>query len=189
MGFLGAFRRGAEQRELAGHGVSLRFPVMEDHAQWAKLREQSRSFLVPWEPVWLDDELTAASFRQRIRRYRELSGEDLCYPYFIFRDEELLGAVTLSNVRRGVAQTATLGYWIGEPHAHKGYMSKALALLLPHAHSVLNLHRVEAACLPRNTASIRLLEGAGFEREGQARAYLKIAGRWEDHFLFGRVAK
>jgi ribosomal-protein-alanine N-acetyltransferase len=187
MGFLGAFRRGADQREIAGHGLSLRFPVMEDHDQWAKLRHGSSSFLKPWEPTWLDDELTAASFRHRIRRYRELTGEDLCYPYFIFRADELLGAVTLSNVRRGVAQTATLGYWIGEPHARQGHMSKALTLLLPHAHSVLNLHRVEAACLPRNTASIRLLERAGFEREGQARAYLKIAGRWEDHLLFGKV--
>lgn len=188
MGFLEAFRRGPDQRDISGQGLLLRYPVMEDHGQWAQLRAGSRAFLEPWEPTWPDDELLAASFRHRIRRYRDLIAEDLCYPYFIFKGDVLLGAVTLSNVRRGVAQTATLGYWIGETHSRQGHMGRALSLLLPHAFSALGLHRVEAACLPRNAASIRLLESAGFAREGHARAYLKIAGRWEDHLLFGRVA-
>jgi ribosomal-protein-alanine N-acetyltransferase len=187
MGFLASFRRSSEQHEMVGNGLTLRFPVMEDHAQWAGLRNRSRAFLEPWEPVWLADELTAASFRNRVRRYRELIADDLCYPYFIFSGDHLLGAVTLSNVRRGVAQSATLGYWIGQPHARQGHMGRALTLLVPHAFSGLGLHRIEAACLPRNAASIRLLERAGFSREGQARAYLKIAGQWEDHLLFGKV--
>lgn len=187
MGFLSSLRQSLGQREIAGEGLTLRFPVMDDHDQWARLRGQSRSFLEPWEPLWQDDELAASNFRQRIRRYRELIADDLCYPYFIFAGDELLGAVTLSNLRRGVAQTATLGYWMGEPHARRGHMGRALALLVPHAFSALALHRIEAACLPRNTASIRLLERAGFEREGHARAYLKIAGHWEDHLLYGKV--
>ena len=48
-------------------------------------------------------------------------------------------------------------------------------------------NRLEAACLPRNTASIRLLEKVGFSREGYARKYLCIDGRWQDHVLYGLV--
>jgi ribosomal-protein-alanine N-acetyltransferase len=187
VGFLDGFRRAPEGAVLSGQGVSLRFPAVEDFAQWSALRARSRAFLEPWEPAWPEDELASSAFRHRVRRYRELRGEDQCYPYFIFTGSDLVGAATLSNVRRGVAQCATLGYWIGEPYARSGYMSRALALLLPHAFSALALHRVEAACLPRNKASIALLEKVGFEREGYARAYLQIAGRWEDHLLFAKL--
>lgn len=173
---------------LTGQGVILRFPHTDDFPQWAQLRAGSRSFLEPWEPVWPADELSPSAFRFRIRRYRDLRDDDLCYPYFIFDGQTLVGAVTLSNIRRGVAQCGTLGYWTGEPHIRKGYMSRALALLVPHCFSALALHRVEAACLPRNAASIGLLEKSGFEREGYARSYLQIAGKWEDHVLYAKVA-
>lgn len=188
MGFLDSFRRSTDGATLSAQGVTLRFPAVDDFACWSALRARSRNFLEPWEPTWPHDELQQASFRNRIRRYREMRSDDLCYPYFVFAEKDLVGAVTLSNVRRGVAQAATLGYWIGEPHARCGYMSRALALLVPHAFSALSLHRVEAACLPRNKASIGLLEKAGFEREGYARAYLQIAGHWEDHVLFAKLA-
>jgi [ribosomal protein S5]-alanine N-acetyltransferase len=129
------------------------------------------------------------SYRNRIRRYRELATEDSCYPYFIFAaSRTLVGAVTLTNVRRGVAQTATLGYWMGEPFVRQGHMGRALSLLVPHAFGDLSLHRIEAACLPRNEASIRLLERSGFAREGLAKSYLQIAGRWEDHALYAKLA-
>lgn len=187
MGFFSNLRRLSDGAVLSGQGVSLRFPSVDDFAQWSALRARSRAFLEPWEPVWPEDELSASAFRYRIRRYREMRGDDLCYPYFIFAGEELVGRVTLSNVRRGVAQTATLGYWVGEPHVRRGFMGQALTLLLPHAFAALALHRVEAACLPRNTASIRLLQKVGFAQEGYARAYLQIAGQWEDHLLFAKL--
>jgi ribosomal-protein-alanine N-acetyltransferase len=190
MGLLESFRRPVEPRSIVGHGLVLRFPTMEDHAAWAELRQQSRAFLEPWEPLWPADDLTAPAFRFRVRRYRELVAEDLCYPYFIFSGQRrLVGAVTLSNVRRGVSQSATLGYWIGAPFARQGLMGQALSLLLPHCFTEHGLHRVEAACLPRNEASIRLLQRSGFEREGYAKSYLQIAGEWEDHLLFARLAQ
>jgi len=98
-----------------------------------------------------------------------------------------VGALTLSNVRRGVAQTGTLGYWIGEPHARRGYMTSAVRLMCDFAFRHLGLHRVEAACLPQNTPSIGLLRKTGFA-EGLARGYLKIAGEWRDHLLFARLS-
>jgi ribosomal-protein-alanine N-acetyltransferase len=172
-----------------GHAL-IRVPEMSDYEQWASLRALSRDFLTPWEPVWPANDLTRTAFRSRIRQYWRDIDDDAAYPYFIFdRDgQTLVGALTLSNVRRGVAQTATLGYWIGLPHARQGYMTSAVCLMLDFAFRHLGLHRVEAACLPHNQASMRLLLRCGFAREGLARGYLKIAGEWQDHLLFARLS-
>lgn len=170
--------------------VTLRVPDMPDHEQWAKLRHDSREFLMPWEPIWPANDLTRSAFRIRIRQYLRDIDDDLAYPYFIFdaKAETLVGALTLSNVRRGVAQTGTLGYWIGAPYARHGYMTSAVNLMLDFAFNHLSLHRVEAACLPHNEPSIGLLTKCGFEPEGRARGYLKIAGEWRDHLLFAKLA-
>jgi ribosomal-protein-alanine N-acetyltransferase len=174
---------------IEGAGVVLRMPLMSDFKAWAALREESRSFLTPWEPIWPAQDLTRGAFRRRMRRYNRDVREDSAYPFLVFRavDRALLGGVSLSNVRRGVTQTASLGYWMGEPHAGKGYMTAAVAALLPFAHGALGLRRVEAACLPNNVPSIRLLQRVGFRREGYAREYLCINGAWRDHLLFARL--
>ena len=168
----------------------IRVPDMGDYEQWAALRAQSREFLIPWEPIWPANDLTRTAFRSRIRQYWRDIDEDAAYPYFIFdaSGDVLVGALTLSNVRRGVAQTATLGYWTGAPFARQGYMTSAVRLMLDFAFRHLGLHRVEAACLPHNTASIGLLRKCGFAHEGLARGYLKIAGEWRDHLLFARLS-
>lgn len=171
---------------IAGQGVRLRTPQMSDYAEWADLRERSRAFLTPWEPVWPRDDLTRTAFRRRLRRYAQDIREDQAYPFFVFRvpDDRLLGGITLSNVRRGVAQTCSLGYWMGAAHAGKGYMTAAVRAVVPFVFETLCLHRLEAACLPHNMASIRLLERVGFQREGLARRYLCINGLWQDHLLY-----
>jgi ribosomal-protein-alanine N-acetyltransferase len=175
---------------IEGAGVLLRAPQMSDYAEWARLRMESRRFLEPWEPLWPEDDLSRGAFRRRMRRYAREMRDDLGYPFLIFRarDRVLLGGVTLTNVRRGVAQSASLGYWIGAAHARHGYMTAAVKALLPFVHGVLRLRRIEAACLPHNAASVRLLERCGFEREGYAREYLCIAGKWQDHVLYAHVA-
>ena len=62
-------------------------------------------------------------------------------------------------------------------------MTRAVRALVPFAFDALRLHRLEAACIPTNQASIRLLEKTGFTREGYAREYLCINGVWQDHLL------
>ncbi|HEY7243513.1 MAG TPA: GNAT family protein [Xanthobacteraceae bacterium] len=174
---------------IAGSTVVLRSPQMSDCVEWGTLREASRDFLVPWEPTWPADDLTRASFRRRIKRYGEDQRCDLAYAFFIFRkqDNVLVGGLTLANIRRGCAQAGSLGYWIGAPHARRGYMTAAVEALIPFAFTTLKLHRIEAACIPGNIASIRLLEKTGFKREGIARKYLCIDGRWQDHLLYARL--
>jgi [ribosomal protein S5]-alanine N-acetyltransferase len=174
---------------IVGDGVVLRTPQMSDYAEWASLRETSRDFLTPWEPTWPSDDLTRASFRRRIKRYFEDQRGDLAYPLFIFRksDNVLVGGLTLANIRRGCAQAGSLGYWMGASYARQGYMTAAVFALLPFAFGTLRLHRIEAACIPANTASVRLLEKTGFRREGFARQYLCIDGVWQDHLLYARL--
>jgi [ribosomal protein S5]-alanine N-acetyltransferase len=174
---------------IAADEVVLRPPQMNDYLEWAAVREASRDFLTPWEPTWPTDDLTRASFRRRIKRYFEDQRGDLAYPFFIFRrnDNVLVGGLTLANVRRGCAQACTLGYWMGQDHARQGFMTAAVRAVMPFAFGSLRLHRIEAACIPSNLASVRLLEKTGFRREGFARQYLCIDGRWQDHLLFARL--
>lgn len=167
--------------------VLLRAPSIGDFVQWARLREESRAFLSPWEPAWPPDDLTKVAFRRRIRRSQRDIRDGTGLPFLVFSPdgETLLGGLTVSHIRRGVTQSGVLGYWMGSPYAGKGYMSAAVRAVIEYVFDTANLNRLEAACLPHNVTSVRLLENVGFTREGYARRYLRIDGRWQDHILFG----
>jgi [ribosomal protein S5]-alanine N-acetyltransferase len=188
-----AFLRSSIGQESAfivrGRGLWLRPPAMSDYAPWAELRARSREHLTPWEPMWQRDELSRSAFRRRVRHYQREARDDLGYSFLIVRDgdEQLLGGLTLSNVRRGVTQAAVLGYWVGLPFVRNGYMSVAVGAVARFAFEDLRLHRLEAATMPGNAASIRVLERNGFRREGIAQRLLKINGTWEDHVLHALI--
>jgi ribosomal-protein-alanine N-acetyltransferase len=175
---------------LKGKRVTLRMPVSSDYREWATLRGESRAFLEPWEPSWAPDELGKPAWRYRLRRYREDYARGTAIAFFIFETGtgKLLGGVTLGNIRHGVSRSGHIGYWIGEKYAGQGYMADALELLAQHAFHTMQLHRIEAACIPGNTRSVRVLEKAGFTREGLLRSYLKINGGWQDHYLYALIA-
>lgn len=188
-----AFLRAGNATEwphIQGRGVWLRPPHIGDYGPWAELRAQSRAHLAPWEPAWPRDDLTKAAFRRRVKHYQREARDDLGYAFLVFEGEDdgLIGGVTLSNVRRGVTQSAMLGYWLGEPFVGKGYMSAAVRAVLAHSFEPLRLHRVEAAVQPANLRSVAVLRRAGFAEEGLARRYLKINGLWQDHLLFAILA-
>ena len=149
----------------------------------------SREFLTPWEPTWPADDLTRPAFRQRLRRYAEDVRTDQAYPFFLFRTEDnaLVGGLALANIRRGVAQAGSLGYWVGAPYIRRGYMTAAVRALIPVAFDLLRLHRLEAACIPTNSPRSvcwkRPASGARATR-GQ---YLCINGIWQDHLLYARL--
>ena len=168
----------------------VRAPEEADFGRWSALRAQSQSFLQPFEPRWPVGELTRPSFRRRLRRYAQDVRERQGYAFFIFErtGQELLGGLTLSNLRYGVSQSCSLGYWMGAPHAGRGFMSEVIPVMFPFIFGELGMHRIEAACLPDNQPSIRLLRRVGFHEEGMAKAYLKIDGRWQDHRLFAKIS-
>jgi ribosomal-protein-alanine N-acetyltransferase len=182
------FRPGRKLR-LETERLTLRPPTHADFRDWTALRDSSRAFLVPWEPAWAEDHLTRKAFTNRVYWAGRAIGQGTAVPLFLIRREDqcLIGAVTLDNIRRGPAQSSTLGYWIGAPHARQGYMREALEAVVHHAWTKLDLSRLEAACLPENTASRGLLEKVGFKYEGVAQSYLQIAGRWRTHVLYAAL--
>lgn len=175
---------------LIGTRVTLRMPVRGDFAEWARVREASREFLTPWEPVWTPDELEPSAWRQRLRRYREELRQGSGVSFLIFDNISgaLAGGISIGNIRYGVAQSGQIGYWMNKDFAGQGLMVDAVRLVLHHGFDTLRLHRIEAACIPDNRRSIRVLEKAGFQREGQLRSYLRINGVWRDHVLYARIA-
>lgn len=172
----------------------LRPPESGDFEAWAALRLQSSEFLQRWEPLWADDHLTRKGFANRVIWSQRSVAGGTALPLFLFRRDapvkgglELLGAITLDNIRRGPAMAGTLGYWIGQPYARQGYMREALQAVVHHAFTRMDLSRLEAACLPENAASRGLLEKCGFKYEGVAQAYLQIHGRWRNHVLYSNL--
>lgn len=167
----------------------LRLPQHSDYRPWSDLRRASTGFLTPWEPTWSDDHLSRRAFLSRVSWAARCHRLDTALPLFIFRreDSQLVGAITLDNIRRGPAQAGTLGYWVGAPYARQGYMREAIGAVVHHAFTAMDLSRIEAACLPENVASRGVLERAGFKYEGVAQSYLQIAGRWRTHVLYANL--
>lgn len=184
-------KRNVLQNEIRTDRLSLTRPLMNDFGQWASLREISRNHLQPFEPKWSTDELMRSSFKSRLRQVDADHNSGRGVHWFLkltAQQSDLIGGIAFSNIRRGVAQTGTLGYWMGAPHVCNGYMREALNAVCRHGFKTLGLHRLEAATIIDNHRSQRLLAACGFQEEGRARAYLKINGEWKDHILFSRLS-
>jgi len=175
--------------QLETERMTLRPPVHGDFRQWAALRDTSAQFLQQWEPTWATDHLTRKSFTNRVYWAQRSITNGTAVPLFMIRREDnaVLGAITLDHIRRGPAQSATTGYWIGESYARQGFMREAIEAVVHYAFSTLDLSRVEAGCLPENNPSRGLLEQCGFKYEGVAQAYLQINGRWRNHVLYANL--
>ena len=172
---------------LIGERVYLRAPRASDYTAWRDLRRASREFLKPFEPRWTESDLSQRVYNSRLKRGREEARAGTDYSFFIFTrsEDQLVGGITLSNVRRRAAQFVNLGYWMGHTFAGRGYMTEAVGLIIPYCFETLGLHRIHAAFLPDNRASRRVLEKNGFREEGYAEHYLQIDGKWADHVMFG----
>ncbi len=181
--------RARRKLRLVTDRMILRPPSHAEFRPWTALRQSSARFLKPWEPTWSPDHLTRKAFTNRVYWAQRSIAGGTAVPLFLFRreDDVLLGAITLDNIRRGPAQSGTLGYWIGEPFARRGYMREAIEAVVHHGFTDLDLSRIEAACLPENTASRGVLEKCGFKYEGVAQSYLQINGRWRNHVLYANL--
>jgi ribosomal-protein-alanine N-acetyltransferase len=170
-------------RELTD-GTVLR-PVQESDAPaLAAAFQDNRAYLAPWEPIRPDDFYTVAGQQEVIaRRQAELeAGTSL--PMVLAGKGGILGLLTFSSIVRGAFQNAHVGYWTAQRAQGAGLMTAAVATGINVARDDLGLHRLEAATLLHNVASQRVLDKNGFEAYGTARAYLRIAGLWQDHRMY-----
>lgn len=155
--------------------VELRPPTEQDRAGFIERLLASGELHDPWlepgEPAPWFDRLLA---RNRTETDRSLLVCDA-------DDGSIAGVMNLSQIVMGPFRNAFLGYYAFEPFAGRGYMRAAMPLLLRYAFEELGLHRVQANVQPANEASIALVRGAGFQREGFSPRYLFIRGAWRDH--------
>ena len=169
----------------------LRSPRASDGESWIAVRRASADFLQPWEPLWPSDHLTRQAWRRRLAWMREETTADRARFWLLFlreAPEEAVGGLSMTQIRRGAASSAQIGYWMGAASAGRGFMTEAVRAAKIHAFENLKLRRLEAACLPANIPSQRLLRRVGFQQEGLARGYLEVNGRPEDHLLFSALA-
>ncbi|SFE19461.1 ribosomal-protein-alanine N-acetyltransferase [Paenibacillus algorifonticola] len=153
------------------------------------LRLSNQAFLQPVDPVRPDNFLTLEGQQEHILLGIQKQAEAASYPFGIMLEQQLIGRIELSNVIRGPLQNANVGYFLDRAHQGNGYVSEAVRLVTAYAFEQLDLHRLQAGVMPRNTSSIRVLERTGFRQEGLALRYLKINGVWEDHLLFALTAE
>ena len=163
--------------------ISLRALAPPDAQALLDLRVRNREFFEPWEPQRDESWYTLAAQRADIAAGIAVARDDRGYSFGIF-DPALVGRVALNAVVRGVFGNAYLGYFVAEAVNGRGYATEAVRGAVRFAFAEAGLHRVQAAVVPRNPGSARVLEKAGFREEGYAERYLCINGVWEDHRIF-----
>ena len=171
---------------LESERLRLCLPTTQDWTQWYYLREKSRSFLEPWEPLWPTGRLTKSYYHRRINNYykKQRAGLGVYYHIFLKESDELIGGINILHIARGAMQNASLGYWVGQEFHSNGFMTEAVQTILPFAYETLGLHRIQVAIIPHNIASHRVVQKCRFFEERIARNYIKIHGQWEDHMIY-----
>ncbi len=186
--------RNLKSLALAGPRVELRALRVDDFEAWREVRLRSRDWLEPWEPLpepgSPDPSVDPEAFRARCGAWERQRHFDTAYGFGMFlRDGTFTGEVSLGSVQRGPFQSAFVGYWIDADHAGQGLVPEGVAVILRYGFEDLHLHRIEAAIVPRNTASRRVAEKLGMRDEGVAARFLQIRGSWEDHVRYAMTAE
>jgi [ribosomal protein S5]-alanine N-acetyltransferase len=160
-----------------------------DAATLQEFRVRNRAHLKPWEPLRDGRHYTLEGCREFIGDAGEKFTQDRGYFFAVFGADEtqIIATFNFANIVRGAFQACHLGYAMAADQQGQGLMHEALDAGLRWAFDDLALHRVMANYMPRNERSARLLQRLGFEREGYAKRYLRIAGQWEDHILAARI--
>ena len=160
----------------------------DDAPALARLVQDNRTFLAPWEPQRDERWFTEEAQRDEVSYALGRAELGLSVPRVVLDGDDVVGRITLANVVRGAFQSCSVGYWLAERATGRGLATAALGEMLGVAFGELRLHRVEAGTLVHNVASQRVLAHHGFTRFGLAPQYLQIAGRWQDHVLFQLLA-
>ncbi|MHB1501721.1 MAG: GNAT family N-acetyltransferase [Candidatus Dormibacteria bacterium] len=149
---------------------------------------KNRAHLQPWEPARSAAHFTLSGQREAQDRVRSATADGREAVFGVTSQGLLVGRVALTGIERGPFQSCHLGYWIAASHCGLGLASQAVAAAVELAFGELSLHRVEAAVMPANAASCRVLEKNSFRQEGLALSYLQIGGGWADHLIFAKTA-
>lgn len=175
---------------LESRDVRLRPLVGGDAAAWADARRRSSAWLTPWDATVPPGSVNrATSFRRLARTLRRGARQGRTLPFAVEVGGQFAGQVTVSNIVRGSAQFASIGYWIDQRYAGRGTIPRAVALAIDHSFHTAGLHRIEIAICPENSNSLRVVEKLGIREVGYAPRYLHINDEWRDHRLYAITAE
>jgi ribosomal-protein-alanine N-acetyltransferase len=180
---------------LHGERIELRPPRLRDKKRWNNVRAENKEWLTPWEATFprLPEHLALeegpakkSSFTHMVRTIHSSARAQASYSFFIWRDQNLIGQITLGGVMFGALRGGHIGYWIDRNYANQGLMTEAVQVLTNFAFEGLGLHRIEINVRPENSASCKVAEKAGFVFEGFRPQFLHIDGQWRDHNCYVR---
>lgn len=167
--------------------ITIRFLTIDDIQALLDFEIRNRYYLDESSPCKPEAFYTLAGQELRMERVLVSKMHDLGYAYGAFLENKLIGTIDLFQVERGALQSAWLGYCIDEEYQGFGFATKMVRKTIDIAFHELHLHRIEASAMPKNKASIRVLEKVGFQREGLAKKNVKIQGVWEDHYSYAII--
>ncbi|MCS1352590.1 GNAT family N-acetyltransferase [Mechercharimyces sp. CAU 1602] len=170
---------------ISSHPLILRPLKLSDAPALYDLRLRNQVFFAPYEPI-RPESFTLIGIEQELRQgmLRTQSDQGYSFGIFLSHPGTLIGRINLSNVVRGAWQNCTIGYYIDHEAQGNGYMTTAVRSTVQFAFQKLHLHRVQAAIMPHNIASLRVIEKVGFRHEGLSKRYLHINGSWQDHEIY-----
>jgi [ribosomal protein S5]-alanine N-acetyltransferase len=172
---------------LAAGPVTLRPPRRRDARDWSRSRIRNEQWLTQWEPTsslsWAVRN-SVGEYHRTVSRLRSAGRSGLMLPFTIFYGDTLVGQMNVSNIIRGALRSGSVGYWVDSAVAGRGIAPTALALLVDHALTAGNLHRVEINIRPENAPSLRVVTKLGLRQEGYHERFLDIGGAWRDHLSF-----
>ncbi|WP_156430606.1 ribosomal protein S5-alanine N-acetyltransferase [Vibrio tritonius] len=151
--------------------------------------QQNREHLAPWEPIRASEYYTKEYWHNAVAGNQTHFEQSIGFHFVALTAErdQVIGVANFTNVARGAFQACFLGYCISKPFEGQGYMTEILEATIDYLFTEQKLHRIMANYIPDNKGSERVLEKLGFEREGYAKRYLKIAGQWQDHILMSKI--
>ncbi len=158
-------------------------------AEYLAYRVRNRAHLERWEPATDPGAFTAAYQAHEIATSLTLAraGESVRFVAFEKRGTEIVASINLWSIRRGISQSAVLGYSVGATYEGRGFATESARAVVDFAFSTLGLHRVETSYQPVNERSGRVLRKLGFVVEGYARDYLFLDNAWRDAVLASRT--
>ncbi len=157
----------------------------KDRDEWRRVRRANARWLGRWDATApARSQAEPRSFATMVRQMRSEARAGRQLPLVIEWKGQFVGQVTVSNVVRGSAQFASIGYWVDEAYAGRGIAPLVVAMVVDHCFGPVGLHRIEVAIRPENTSSLRVVEKLGISEVGFAPKFLHIDGDWRDHRIF-----
>ncbi|MDX2320021.1 MAG: ribosomal protein S5-alanine N-acetyltransferase [Moritella sp.] len=163
----------------------IRVAMASDAEKLCQYYVRNQLHLSPWEPKRSDAYYTLRWWQLRIAQIHAEFNDASAISFIAMTPDksEIVAVANFSNIIQGVFKSCYLGYSIAKAHEGQGLMVEFLQTCLGFMFENVGLNRVMANYIPVNERSGALLQRLGFEREGYARKYLKIAGSWQDHVL------